>query len=161
MMFLIIFIVLSIINVIFSTVRTIVTINGNKFWASILSGGYFAFYNIVLIYTVATFPLWQKCLITFICNVVGVYLVKYIEEKTRKDKLWKIEATFSKKILTEQFIEELNKYSESNNISYNVITIDKYYIVNFYCPTQKESLLARQFITLYNGKCFVSESQIL
>ena len=91
--FLITFVVLSIINVVFSTVRTIVTINGGKLSASLLSGGYFAFYNIMMIYTVADFPMWQKCLITFICNVIGVFVVKWGEEKARKDKLWKIEAT--------------------------------------------------------------------
>ena len=51
MNFLITFIVLSIINVMFSTVRSIITLNGNKLTASFVSGGYFAFYNIMMIYT--------------------------------------------------------------------------------------------------------------
>ena len=55
MTFLITFIVLSIINVIFSTVRSITTIKGSTLVASLVSGGYFAFYNIMLIYTVADF----------------------------------------------------------------------------------------------------------
>ena len=91
--FLMVFVGLSIVNVVFSTIRSIVTINGGKFVASLISGGYFAFYNIMMVYTVADFPMWQKCIITFVCNVVGVYLVKWGEEKARKDKLWKIEAT--------------------------------------------------------------------
>ena len=82
--FLLTFIILSIINVVFSTIRSIVTINGSKLSASLLSGAYFAFYNIMMIYTVADFPMWQKCLITFICNVVGVWLVKWGEEKSQK-----------------------------------------------------------------------------
>ena len=65
MKFLITFIILSIVNVIFSTIRSIVTINGSKIMASLISGGYFAFYNIMMIYTVADFPMWQKCVITF------------------------------------------------------------------------------------------------
>src|SRR5574344_1561556 len=96
MTFLMIFVGLSIVNVIFSTVRSILTIKGGKVTASLLSGGYFAFYNIMLIYTVADFPMWEKCLITFICNVVGVWIVKFIEEKLQKDKLWKVEATICK-----------------------------------------------------------------
>jgi uncharacterized protein YebE (UPF0316 family) len=87
MKFLIIFIALSIVNVIFSTIRSITTIKSGKTIASIISGGYFAFYNIMLIYTVADFPMWQKCLITFACNVIGVWVVKLVEEKMRKDKL--------------------------------------------------------------------------
>ena len=59
--FLIVFIGLSLFNVIFSTVRSLLTINGGKTTASIVSGAYYAFYNIMIIYTVADFPMWQKC----------------------------------------------------------------------------------------------------
>ena len=93
MKFLLTFLVLSIINVIFATIRVLTTVKSGKTIESLISGGYFAFYNIMLVYTVADFPMWEKCLITFGCNVVGVYLVKSIEEKTRKDKLWKVEVT--------------------------------------------------------------------
>ena len=57
MTFLITFIILSIINVVFSTVRSITTIKSGKTVASLISGGYFAFYNIMLIYTVADLPM--------------------------------------------------------------------------------------------------------
>ena len=93
MTFLITFIILSIVNVVFSTVRSITTIKSGKTVASLISGGYFAFYNIMLIYTVADFPMWEKCLITFVCNVVGVWVVKFVEERMTKDKLWKVEAS--------------------------------------------------------------------
>ena len=94
--FLLVFVGLSIVNVVFSTIRSIVTISRSKAVASLISGGYFAFYNIMMIYTVADFPMWQKCVITFVCNVVGVFLVKWGEEKSRKDKLWKVEATIDR-----------------------------------------------------------------
>ena len=87
------FIILSVINVIFSTIRSITTIKSGKTIASLVSGGYFAFYNIMLIYTVMDFPMWEKCIITFICNVVGVFTVKLVEEKLQKDKMWKVEVT--------------------------------------------------------------------
>ena len=45
---LVIFIVLSIINVIFSTIKSIVTVKGGAFSASILSALYYGYYNIVL-----------------------------------------------------------------------------------------------------------------
>ena len=93
MNFLITFVTLSIINVVFSTIRSITTIKSGKTLASIISGGYYAFYNVMLIWTVADFPMWQKCIITFVCNVVGVFVVKLLEEKLRKEKLWKIETS--------------------------------------------------------------------
>jgi hypothetical protein len=156
--FLLAFVALSIINVVFSTVRQLVTHGNNKLLAALLSGGYFAFYNVMVIFTVADFPLWQKCAITFFCNVVGVYVVKWGEEKARKDKLWKVEATFPHK---ETFIHNLKVWAEVNRIAFNYIDIDKYYVVNFYCPTQKESTIVKEFVNKFNGKYFVSESKTL
>ena len=154
--FLMVFVGLSIVNVVFSTIRSIVTINGNKIVASLISGGYFAFYNIMMIYTVADFPMWQKCVITFVCNVVGVFLVKWGEEKARKDKLWKVEATVKP---TEA--EAIKRFCKSFNLPFSYINIDKYVIFNFYCATQKESALIKDVLDNHNAKYFVSESKTL
>ena len=157
MEFLAIFIVLSVINVIFSTVRSIVTIKGGKFVASIVSGGYFAFYNVMLIYTVMDFPMWQKCLITFVCNVVGVFIVKFVEELLQKDKLWKVEATIVRNYQAD-VCEMLNK----TQVPYNYIEgIGKYTIFNVFCATQEQSAAVREILKAYNAKYFVSESKTL
>ena len=153
---LITFIILSIINVIFSTVRSIVTIKGNKVTASFISGGYFAFYNIMLLYTVADFPMWQKCVITFVCNVIGVFIVKFIEEKSRKDKLWKVEATIPRAEAS-----RLINYLENSELSYNYVDINKYYLFNFYCPTQRQSAEVKKLLDNFHAKYFVSESKTL
>lgn len=156
MTFITTFIILSIINVIFSTVRSIALIKGNKVVASLLSGGYFSFYNIVLIFTVADFPMWEKCLITFICNVIGVWIVKYLEEKARKDQLWKIELTVKPmhRATMVTILEELG-------ISYNYIEIDRYCIFNVYSKTQKESALVKSLADTCHAKYFVTESKML
>lgn len=156
--FLAVFFTLSIINVVFATIKSLVTINGGKAVASFISGGYFAFYNVMMIYTVADFPMWQKCAITFICNVVGVWLVKWGEEKARKDKLWKVEATFTHddKILT-----DLKKWKAEHNISTKYDDLGKYYEIDFYSHTQAESALIRKFIKEHGGKYFASESKNL
>jgi hypothetical protein len=151
--FLFVFVGLSIVNVVFSTIRSIVTINGGKMVASLISGGYFAFYNIMMIYTVADFPMWQKCVITFVCNVVGVFLVKWGEEKARKDKLWKIEATFNK--------EYLDTIHKSVGIPHSYIDIGSHVIFNFYAENQRQSALVRDVVKKYHGKYFVSESKTL
>lgn len=157
MTFLITFIVLSIINVIFSTVRSITTIKGSTLVASLVSGGYFAFYNIMLIYTVADFPMWQKCFITFFCNVFGVAIVKLIEAKMQKDKLWKVEATINKTNQSD-VCEMLNK----TKVPYNYIEgVGKYTIFNVFCATQNQSIAVKEILKAYNAKYFVSESKTL
>ena len=153
--FLMVFIGLSIINVVFSTIRSIVTINGSKIVASLISGGYFAFYNIMMIYTVADFPMWQKCVITFVCNVVGVFLVKWGEEKARRSKLWKVETTVSA-----EYTENLCSVLNYSHIPYNyILNIGKYTIFNIYCETQRESVVVKRILEQYNAKYFVSENK--
>ena len=155
--FLLVFIGLSIVNVVFSTVRSIVTINGSKTVASLLSGGYFAFYNIMMIYTVADFPMWQKCVITFVCNVVGVWLVKWGEEKARKDKLWEVRGTLTAPINCVAVCKDLDKA----NIPYNYIDVNKYIIFNCYCATQADSAKVKKILSDWEMKYFVSESKTL
>jgi len=153
--FLLAFVALSIINVVFSTVRQLVTHGNNKLLAALLSGGYFAFYNVMVIFTVADFPLWQKCAITFFCNVVGVYIVKWGEEKARKDKLWKVEAT-----IPHEWTDAV--HFDLKDIPHNYVeNVGKYTLFNFYCATQKESAKVRDILAQYEVKYFVSESKTL
>lgn len=155
--FLIAFIGLSIINVVFSTIRSIITINGDKTVASLISGAYFAFYNVMMIYTVADFPMWQKCLITFICNVVGVWLVKWGEEKSRKDKLWEVRGTLTTPINCVAVCRDLDEA----NIPYNYIDVNKYIIFNCYCATQADSVKVKKILNDWEMKYFVAESKTL
>ena len=152
---LIIFIVLSIVNVIFSTIKSIVTIKSGPWVASIVSALYYGYYNIVLIYTVADFPLWQKVVVTAGCNLVGVFVVKYGEAKARKDRLWKVELTVP------------TKYKET--IDHDLTTVphsyielsDKHTLFNFYCATQAESAKVKAIANQYEAKYFVAESKNL
>lgn len=154
MNFLVTFTLLSIFNVVFSTARSILTVKGGKVLASLTSGGYFAFYNIMLIYTVQDFPMWQKCLITAICNIVGVFIVKLIEEKMRKDRLWKVEATIPTRYTT-------NVDEHLQNIPHSYIEISpKHTLFNFYCATQKESILVKEICDQYGAKYFATEAKI-
>lgn len=155
--FLIAFIGLSIINVVFSTIRSIITINGDKTVASLISGAYFSFYNVMMIYTVADFPMWQKCLITFVCNVVGVWLVKWGEEKARKDKLWEVRGTLTTPINCVAVCKDLDEA----NIPYNYIDVNKYIIFNCYCATQADSVKVKKILNDWEMKYFVAESKTL
>ena len=152
---LLIFVALSIVNVIFSTIKSIVTIKSGPWVASIVSALYYGYYNIVLIYTVADFPLWQKVVVTAGCNLVGVFVVKYGEEKARKDKLWKVELT----VPTEY----------KNAVDFDLRTVphsyielsDKHTLFNFYCATQADSAKVKVIADQYEAKYFVAESKNL
>lgn len=149
------FIVLSIVNVVFSTIKSIVTIKSGPWVASIVSALYYGYYNIVLIYTVADFPLWQKVVVTAGCNLVGVFIVKYGEQKARKDKLWKVELTVPTK-----YKNAIDFDLHSVPHSYIELS-DKHTLFNFYCATQADSAKVKAIADQYEAKYFVAESKNL
>lgn len=153
---LITFIILNIVNVIIQTVKSIATIKCGKFSAAAVNAIAYGLYTIVVVYTVCDLPLWLKVVVVALCNLIGVFVVKLIEEKSRKDKLWKVEATISKADF------ELNKELLSLfKVSHNYIDIGKYVILNFYCSTSKQSEMVKNLLDEMNAKYFVAESKTL
>lgn len=152
---LITFIILNIFNVVIQTIKSLCTINGGKIAAAVANAIAYGFYTIVIIYMVCDLPLAQKVLIVAVCNFIGVFFVKMLEEKSRKEKLWKVEVT----IPTEHSEEVHYKLSHVPH-SYLIIT-DKNTLFNFYCSTKQESKEVKRIINNYNAKYFVSESKIL
>ncbi len=111
-----------------------------------------------MLFTVCDLPLWLKMLIVAITNFIGVYVVKWGEERSRKDRLWKVEATFNH---DDNIIQELKTWSQKHDIGTKYADIVKYYEVDFYAKTKHESSLIREFIKNHNGKYFVTESKDL
>ena len=77
------FIVLNVLNVIIQTVKSIATIKCGKWSAAIVNAIAYGLYTIVVVYTVCDLNLWLKVAVVAIANLVGVYVVKLFEEKTR------------------------------------------------------------------------------
>lgn len=153
------FIILNILNVIIQTVKSIATVKCGKTAAAIINAVAYGLYTVVTVYMMCELELWLKALIVALANLIGVYVVKFLEEKARKDKLWKIEGTLLNQNLGENddCIIELRE----NNISFNYIDINKYLIINCFCATQKESAIVKSILDKYNAKYFVSETKIL
>lgn len=152
---LIIFIVLSIVNVILNTIKAIITVKGGWLSSALINGLTFFVYTYVLIYTNCDLDMHLKAIITGVINIVGVAIVKLIEAKMRKDKLWKVEAT-----IPANYTNAVD--FDLKDVPHNHIEgIGKYTIFNFYCATQKESAKVKDIINQYGAKYFVSETKIL
>ena len=144
------------VNVILSTIKSILTVKGGKFSASFINAITYGFYSYVIVLTSADgMPIWLKMAITAVCNFVGVYLVKWIEEKARKDRLWKVELTVPTKYTnTIDF--------DLHDVPHSYIELsDKHTLFNFYCATQKESAKVKSIANQYEAKYFVAESKNL
>lgn len=155
MKLLILFIALNIANVVIQTVKSLATIKCGKTVAAIVNAIAYGLYTVVVVYTVCDLDLWIKVLVVGIANLIGVYVVKLIEEKTRKDKLWRIEFVVRDNANIERYLQE-------NNISFTRLTAsDNKNKFEIYCKTQDESLKVKQIIDKYNIKYFVNESKVL
>lgn len=152
------FTVLTALNVVVSTIKSIVTIKCGKLAAATVNALAYAVNTVAIVYTVCDLPLWLKMLIVAITNFIGVYVVKWGEERSRKDRLWKVEATFNH---DDNIIQELKTWSQKHDIGTKYADIVKYYEVDFYAKTKHESSLIREFIKNHNGKYFVTESKDL
>lgn len=151
------FIVLNILNVVIQTIKSIATVKCGKGVAASVNAVAYGLYTIVTVYMLCELPLFWKAGIVALCNLVGVYVVKWAEEKARKDKLWKVEATVPR-----ECVAEVAKYLKENEIPYNCFkTSGNYDIFNIFCRYQEQSRLVKIILSRHNAKYFVSESKTL
>ena len=153
---LILFIVMNILNVVIQTIKSIATIKCGKTAAAIINAIAYGLYTYIVVLTMCELPLLTKCIVVAICNFIGVWIVKWGEEKARKDKLWKVEAT----VLPNKSEWLISRLTEQH-IPFNYIDVEKYVIFNIYCATQNESSIAKAHLDVANAKYFVSESKTL
>lgn len=157
MKLLILFIVMNVLNVIIQTVKSICTIKCGKTVAAIVNAIAYGLYTYIVVLTMCDLPLLAKCLIVAGANFVGVFVVKFIEEKARKDKLWKIEAT-----VFDPYTKNLHCDLTAEEIPCNYIPkIGKWSVFNIYCDSQEKSKKVKILLEKYNAKYFVSESKTL
>ena len=133
MKIMILFAVCTAINVILSTVKSILTVKGSPLMAAAANAITYGFYTYLIILTsgdgISTLT---KMIITAVCNFIGVYLVKMFENKARKDRLWEVRATIPAKYTAAVHLD-------LKNIPHNYIeNVGKYTVFNIYCATQKE-----------------------
>lgn len=146
-----IFFLMQFINVILSTMKTVLTVKANVHVASLINTLTYTFYSGV-VKLLTDQPMVIVLLTTFITNAIGVYLAFYILKKTSKDVLWKIEVTVP---TTET--AEIHKCE----VPHHYIPVGKYTKFEFFCETQKESAIVKELVKTHNAKYFVAESKNL
>ena len=148
-----IFFLMQFINVVLSTMKTILTVKANKHVAMLINTVTYTFYSGV-VKLLTEQPMVIVLAVTFLTNMIGVYLALYILEKTRKDVLWKVEVTVKNEVA-----EEL--HNRMADVPHSYIEVGKNTLFNFYCDTQKESAKVKEVVKHYNAKYFVAESKAL
>lgn len=152
------FVVLTIINVILNTARTIITVKGGLFWSSFIAAIAFGFYVLVIVYTVCDLPLWIKATVTAIANFVGTYFVKWLEMKVRKDKLWMVDV-----VIYEKNLKYATEFLNARGIQFSEMPIanSSSHVFHIYSNTQDESREIKSLLKTFNAKYIVVESKNL
>lgn len=150
------YIIFNILNVVIQTVKSIVTIKCNKWVAAIVNAIAYGLYTYIVILTASDIDLWFKIIVVALANLVGVFIVKWVEEKKRKEKLWAIRFTV-KDNEGEKIINEL----ENKDISYGYDVRGKYIIFETFCNSKEETLKVKEIVKRFNAKYFISENKIV
>lgn len=85
----IIFSIITLVNVILSTAKSILTVRASRKVAAVINAFSYGFYAMV-VKQMATVNLHSVVIITVICNLIGVYFSMWILDKFKKDVFWKI-----------------------------------------------------------------------
>lgn len=157
---LILFIVCTFANVVLSTIKSVMTIKGGKVYAAIWNALAFGLYSYIVVLTAtADISTLGKVAITMGCNLVGVYGVKLVEEKMRKDRLWKVEMT----VPNGEYgftASAMHGALNAANIPNNYVEAGKYAIFNCYCATKADTETAITIGADYGAKFFASETTL-
>lgn len=154
--FLWIFIILNVANVVIQTIKSIATVKWGAWAAAITNAIAYGLYTIVVIYMNADgLGVFWKAVIIGVANLIGVYVVKVFEIKSRKDRLWKVEATVKR--TDTSALDDMLYWA---HISHNYLIAGDKTIFNCYCENQKQSTTAKKLLTNFNAKYFVIEEKV-
>lgn len=148
----IIFTVCSLVNVILSTMKTILTVRSTKVVASVINAVTYGFYAIV-VKQLASLDLTVTVIVTIATNLIGVYLSMWLMDKMKKDCLWKISVTTKDKSIVKK-IENFDIEYTLSPIQYKKET---YYSIEIFSKNQKDSTIIKNILNEYKVKYNVTE----
>lgn len=142
---LLLYILLTVTNVMLQTIKSLCTIKCGKLVASIVNAVAYGLYIYVMFYTCADgIPLWGKALITALANLVGVYVSTSIFNKIfTKENLWRVEVTVPHKEG-----DTLNAKLTECDMSYSLVPLsnDAYSSFIVYCKDKKDSKALKEIL---------------
>lgn len=155
-MFLLIgFIIATLINVVLSTLKSVITVKGGKVVASVVNAISYGF-NTIVIKSISDVELWIAILVTVCANLVGVYIALSIIKKFEKEKLWKITVS----VASEDF-ESLKQDLHTEHLHYikYETNYDKYKVLDIFSNNKEESKKIKKLIASYKVKYTITENQ--
>ena len=154
------FVILNFINVLINTARSLCTVKGGKWIASLMNALCYGYYTIIIVIT-ATYemPLVLKCIAVAIVNFIGVFTIKFCEEKMTKDKKWVFLATA--KIANNAIVAVGEKLKALNiKLLYTEVVPNELYSLQIFSNDKKESDMIVAILNNYGIKYSAIEDKI-
>lgn len=145
-----VFVVCSLVNVILSTLKTLIMVNAGRGSAIIINAICYGFYTLV-VKQLTSVDYITAVTVTILANVVGVWISYKIMDLFKKDKLWRITVTLKNQKALDECIKNLEKY----NIGFT--SIEKTNSIDIYSYNQKESAIIKNILSNYDYKYFIQE----
>lgn len=149
-MVIVVFVICSLVNVILSTLKTLIMVNAGRNSAIIINAVCYGFYTFV-VKQLAEVDYWTAVLVTIGANIVGVWISYKIMDLFKKDKLWRITVALKNKKALDECMKNLEKY----NIGFT--PIEKTNSIDIYSYNQKESAIIKNILGNYDYKYFIQE----
>lgn len=151
-----IFAIATVINVSLSTIRAITTIKSGKWLSAVMNAVCYGFYPLIVMLTAqGTVGILVNMAITAIANFICVWIIKFVEEKARKDKLWLVKIT-----VKPNYLETIKTELKNKNVSFTYYNVEKYIVFDTYCETQAQTIFVTDICKKYDGKMFATENKL-
>ena len=152
-----IFAIATVINVVLSTIRSIATIKCGKWVSAVANAVCYGFYPLIVMLTAKdTVTIIANMAITAIANFVCVWVIKLVEEKGRKDKMWKVEMAVPSADLS-----LVKSMLDRKGIPCNYVEVGKWVMFNCYCEKQDDTAICVDTAKKLQGKISAYESKPL
>lgn len=149
-MVIVVFVVCSLVNVILSTLKTLIMVNAGRGSAIIINAICYGFYSLV-VKQLTSVDYVTAVVVTVLANIVGVWISYKIMDLFKKDRLWRITVTLKSKKALDECRANLEKY----NIGFT--PIEKTNSIDIYSYNQKESAIIKNILGNYDYKYFIQE----
>ena len=142
--FLLLYCVLSFINVVIQTVKSLCTVKCSTFVSACVNALAYGLYVYVIVLTNAEgLPLWGKAVIAAVANFTGVYMANALFNKLfAHEVLWKIEVSISL-IDSPRFVEKLR---ENGLEYYENGYFNDWVDYAIFCPTKNDSRMLKKIL---------------
>lgn len=150
---LIAFILGQLINVILSTLKSVLTVKGTKVSATLINTISYTINASIISVIGKVDDIIIVCIITAVSNMVGVYFSLWLIEKLRKDREWRISAT-----VKTEFFNMLIKELHDSNIEFITFNTSwpKRTPLDVFSTSKKESKKISEIFKKYNVKYTIS-----